>query len=201
VIVALGRPRLLPPQPGDPDGANGRPGGPAAAIALAARAHGSDVQLVGTLGDDPEGDAVVTGLGKAGIGHAALLRDPAARTPVLGKDRGPLPRLDVEDVDLALRYLPDQRVLVVAEPLSAAALARVGEAALFQQAALVVVTDAQTDVSALPSDATVFAAPDEDAPAFAQLVGRYAAALDRGEEPAAAFESARRHAGWDEAEA
>ena len=54
----------------------------------------------------------------------------------------------------------------------------------------------------LPPEATVLAAPEvADDGAFAALVGGYAAALDLGDEPAAAFRAAMREAGWAGAEA
>ena len=67
-------------------------------------------------------------LGVAGVGHAALLRDPAGVTPRVDSDGietgAPLARLDAADIDLGLRYVPDCRVLVVADPLDERAPAR-----------------------------------------------------------------------------
>ncbi len=54
--------------------------GLASRIARAAAATGASVQLVGKVGDDPAGDAVLVDLARAGVGHAALLRDPANAT-------------------------------------------------------------------------------------------------------------------------
>jgi hypothetical protein len=54
--------------------------------------------------------------------------------------------------------------------------------------------------TAIPSTATVLEAPSNGADgAFAAMVGRYAAALDRGEDPAAAFGQATDEAGWSTA--
>lgn len=61
----------------------GRAGGLAVDVALAARRRGAGVELLGKVGDDGAGDEVVLALGSAGIGHAAMLRDPAHPTPVL----------------------------------------------------------------------------------------------------------------------
>ena len=72
VIVVLG-----------PAGAGRRRGqsaGTAGLIAMAARGAGGSVELVGSVGDDATGDEVVVALGRAGIGHAAVLRDPTADT-------------------------------------------------------------------------------------------------------------------------
>lgn len=57
--------------------------GSAARIATAAAAGGSSVQLVGKVGEDPDGDVLVLALAAAGVGHVALLRDPSRRTPRL----------------------------------------------------------------------------------------------------------------------
>jgi hypothetical protein len=61
-------------------------GGLAVQVAAAAHGHGCEVELVGKVGDDGAGDAVVVALGRAGIGHAAVLRDPARSTPVLAPE-------------------------------------------------------------------------------------------------------------------
>lgn len=51
-------------------------------IALAAAAAGRSVQLVGKTGDDPIADGVILHLAHGGVGHVALLRDPARATPL-----------------------------------------------------------------------------------------------------------------------
>ena len=96
MIVVLGRPRVYRPEP---DGELA-PGGLAVELALAAARKGAEVELVGAVGDDPEGDRIVIELGRAAVGHAALMRDPATRTPLVGqpRDARPLPRLDAADV-------------------------------------------------------------------------------------------------------
>jgi hypothetical protein len=143
VIVVVGRPVLYTAA-----AAAGAPGlaGRTARVARLAAARGAQVELVGSVGDDPEGDLAIVELGRAGIGHAAVLRDPAARTPVeeVGRtrERGRLPRLDAADVELGLRYVPDCRVLVVAEPLPPEASAAAAAAADYHGAALVVVVPA-----------------------------------------------------------
>jgi hypothetical protein len=193
VIVVVGRPGLDEKDQLDR---------PAALIALAARAAGADVDVVGAIGDDADGDRVALGLGKAGIGHAALLRDPAASTPRFGAAAGALPRLDGQDVALGLAYLADYRVLVVAEPVEPSAVAAARDAAAFQGASLiVVVTAASGEAPAdLPKTATVLEMPEEDEGAFSELVGRYAAALERGEEATAAWQAALAAGGWETAE-
>ena len=203
-----------------------RAGGPAAAIARAARVGGADVQVVGKVGEDPNGDAVLLDLAAVGIGHVAILRDPSRPTGEVGtsadtdpepfdapfeehtdpavRDTAPAtaasapPPLDPEDLELALRYLTDYRVIVVAEPLPDASLDVVGRAASWANAALVVVTGAEAVPSAhLPLDATVFEAPPADPDgAFAGVVGAYAAAIDKGATPAEAFDGVAESAGW-----
>lgn len=192
MIVVVGRPGL---------DANDQLDRPAALIALAARAAGAPSDVVGAIGDDADGDRVTVALGKAGIGHAALLRDPSAPTPRPSTMAGRQPRLDGQDVELGLAYLSEFRVLVVAEPLEPSAVAAARDAASFQGASLIVVTTAGRDAPGdLPSTATVLEMPEEDEGAFAELVGRYAAALDRGEEAAAAWQAALSAGGWETAD-
>ncbi len=78
VIVVIGCPGYRSPDGNAPDAAAGT----AADIARAAVAAGARVELVGKIGDDATGDALVLALARDGIGHAALLRDPAHGTPV-----------------------------------------------------------------------------------------------------------------------
>jgi hypothetical protein len=203
VIVVVGRPSLvLVSPPLSPDGGEVRSGGRASRIALAAAHCGAEVQLMGTIGDDDAGDAIAVGLGQAGVGHAALLRDPAARTPREdGPDQPASPRLGAGDVQLGLSYLSDFRVLVLAEPLPPDAQRAALEAADYQGAAVIAVVGREgRGAEALGEQATVLEAPEPEGPPFAELIAVYAVELDRGVDPAAAFEAARRAAGWtDEA--
>lgn len=57
-------------------------GGMASRVALAAAGSGRAVQLVGRTGDDAIADGVVLDLARGGVGHVALLRDPARATPL-----------------------------------------------------------------------------------------------------------------------
>jgi len=199
VIVVVGRPGLS---------TTGRLGLPAARVALAAAETGARVELVGSVGDDAAGEQVALELGRHGIGHAALLRDPAASTPhessddeekeEAGPDRGPVPHLDAADVALGLSYLADCQVLVVAEPLSPAALTAASEAAAYHGAALVVVGDDEAGAT-LPDDATLLGVPDADVEAFSRLVGLYAAQLEAGQPPADAWQAALESSGWEPA--
>jgi hypothetical protein len=216
VIVVIGNPRGT----SGPEGIAAA--GPAVAIARAAAAAGGVVQLVGKVGDGRDGDAILLSVAEAGVGHIAVLRDASPVTleastaapdesggdgvaaSVVGPDgadgaagtevatASTAPALDAGDLSLALRYLPDYRVVVIATPLDRAAEAAAVEAARWAGAAIIVVSGRGTEPpSDLPEDATVLEAPpiDEDA-AFAAMVGRYAAALDAGRVPAEAFADA-----------
>jgi hypothetical protein len=54
--------------------------GMASRVALAAAGEGRNVQLVGKIGEDPTADSVILDLARGGVGHVALLRDPARAT-------------------------------------------------------------------------------------------------------------------------
>lgn len=179
------------------------PAGFAATVATAAAAAGSKVELVTRIGEDPAGDAVILALARAGIGHVATLRDAGRRTPVvpstdedgvpdLDEDAAstpvvspPGPTLDGGDVGLALRYLSDYRVIVVAHAADRNVLDEVLAAAGWSGARLVVITSPGVEV-ALPIEATAIAA-EPDAEAVASRVGRYAAAIDGGGDPDTAY--------------
>jgi ribokinase len=194
VVVVIGIPVAVP---GNERGVTGTP----ALAALAAARAGARVELVGKVGDDPAGDGAVLALGRQGVGHAALLRDPGRPTPVTQSDRlgGPAtltdepaddattaggaidrtgwPVLEPEDVQLALRYLPDIRAIVVAEPVPPEVVTAVREAASYVAAPVVAV------VRSSPSpevDIVLQAPPNDPDGAFAELLGQVCAALDRG---------------------
>jgi ribokinase len=191
--------------------------GAGARIAGAAAAAGATVQLVGKIGDDPAGDAVMVALSRAGVGHAAVLRDPTHATPAVivrdeaedefakvdaapahrGADVSPLP-LDPVDLALALGYLNGFAVLVVADPVEPASMVVGAEAAAYAGAALVVLVAAGTAVIDIPSEATVIGVPDDDPDGvFAGTVGAFAAALDAGDPPALALRTAAAEVGWE----
>lgn len=198
-------------------------GGTASRVALAAAALGRTVQLVGKTGDDPTADGVVLDLARGGVGHVALLRDPGRATPLEtatpdavdepAADDGPDPAgstpasappgpaLEAADVELGLRYLTDFGVVVLAEPTDPATIAVVADATRWGEARMILVVGAgQTAPDGLPSDVVVFESPSTDPDgAFADLVGVFAAALDEGTEPGAAFRSSIASDGWTEA--
>jgi hypothetical protein len=164
----------------------------------------------------------VVALGRLGIGHAALTRDALLPTPVLTatapdddgaeiedverlgrilpEDPAARPALDTGDVDLALRFLPQAGVIVLADSLSDAAVATAAEGAAFAAARLIVLIQAGAKPPAVPADATVLEAPADDDGSFGRLVGVFAGALDAGVEPRAAFSEAVSGAGWEPSE-
>jgi len=207
VIVVVGNPVVRAAVDG-PAVAAGLP----ARVAIAAVAAGATAQIVGRVGEDPAGEAALLDLARHGVGHAAILRDPSRPTPVLaapGDDdaldadgthaeaalAASASTLDAADLKLAFDYLPEYSVIVVAEPLVAATLAIAVGAAAWSGSALVVVGSG--GLEGLPENATVFDPPADGDPdgAFAAMVGAYAAGLDRGENPKAAFEAASQAVG------
>jgi hypothetical protein len=105
--------------------------------------------------------------------------------------------VDAADLELALRYVQDYRVLVVAADLDPAALAAAIEAAGWSGAHLVVLQPDGSPAAITPESATVLLRPADDPDGvFASMVAGYAVGLDRGQEPAAAFASAQSAGGW-----
>jgi ribokinase len=210
VIVVVGTPAWRESEPQGPDGR-------ACRIALSAARAGASVELIGRAGDDPAGDRLMIALTQAGVGHVALLRDPARPTPIVemapaeessvaderAEPNAPVvpqqdrPVLEPADVALGLRYLPSYEVIVVTDDVRPDAIPVAAEAAAFAGAQLVVLVRAGPGRDVGPDAATVLEAPATDPDgAFAELVGAYAAALDGGAKPADAFAAAR-GAFWD----
>ena len=196
-------------------------GGLAVEVAASARRRGSEVELVGKVGNDGAGDAVVVALGRLGVGHAALLRDPMLPTPVLAptpaddsaaevdadtpegrllpEDPAARPGLDAADIDLALKFLPQSGVVVLAGPLADSAVAAAVEGAAFAGAHLIVLVQAGSMLPAIPAEATVLETPPDDDGSFGRMVGLFAGGLDAGADAAAAFKEAVSAAGWESA--
>jgi sugar/nucleoside kinase (ribokinase family) len=178
------------------------PAGLAAGIAVAAVEAGARVELAARIGDDPAGDALLLALAASSVGHVATLRDASRRTPVYVADDEPIdldddgqaraevvsgPTLDGADVNLALRYLSDYRVIVAAHP-SPDVLGEAIAAAGWAGAHLVVALDpaAPTAQGDVPGDALILAV-EAGATGLGDPIGRYAAAVDAGQDPAEAF--------------
>jgi ribokinase len=144
--------------------------------------------------DAPDGPA----LGEAVLDQVALADGDG--TLEGDDDPSPLPAglsVDADDLELALRYVPDYRVLVVAGDLDPAALDAVVAAVAWSGAHLVVLQPDGSPTAALPDSATVLLRPATDPDgAFAAMVADYAVALDQGDEPRSAFAAAQRAGGW-----
>jgi sugar/nucleoside kinase (ribokinase family) len=214
VIIVVGLPAYADSSDGEKCA-----GGLAVEVAAAAQRRGSAVELVGKVGNDGAGDAVVVALGRMGIGHAALLRDPLLPTPVLAvaavdddtaevdaedtearllpADADARPALDAADIDLALKFLSQASVIVLAGPLPEAGVSAAVEGASFAEARLIVLVPAGSVPPTVPVEATVLEAPPDDDGSFGRLVGLFAGALDVGVDPAAAFAEAVSAAGWE----
>ncbi len=181
------------------------PAGPAAGVAMAAAAAGGTVEIVTRVGDDEPGDAVVLALARSGVRHVATIRDAGRQTSVLPDDADPVdptadgseadamapaalaPSLDTADVGLALRYLSDYRVIVLLHPSDPGILREASAAAGWASAHLVVVMTPGSDpVEGVP-EGTLALMADHDAEGVPALLGRYAAAVDRGEDATAAY--------------
>jgi len=141
-------------------------------------ALGSRVEAVGILDPDGAGDQVLLRLRAAGVGHAAVLRSSA-------------PALEPADLDLALRYLPDIKAIVLLEP-AADVQAIAAASAAWSAAGLIVVRgpgEPSGGADTGPADRTmVLAAPGRDPDgAFAGVVAALATRLEAGATPADAW--------------
>ena len=179
--------------------ASPRAANPVVEIARRAAATGARAEVVGVAPLGATGDRQLVALAAAGVGHATVTRSAAS-----GIERA--------DLELALRYLPDVRVIVLVAqpaPLLASALA----ASAWSGATLVVVGPLDADAIALldasGAGGDIPAAPASPAPAsvasgapilldppahdpdgaFAGVVAALAARLDAGEDPARAWRS------------
>jgi hypothetical protein len=162
-------------------------------IARRAAATGVRTEVVGVAPSGARGDRHLLALTTAGVGHATVTR--AGLAPGSGSAAAEL-GIEPADLDLALRYLPDIRVVVLSRP-AAPLLATALAAAAFAGAALVIV--GPLDAAAL--DAASLETPGNSSPivleppardpdgAFAGLVAALAVRLDANEEPASAWAS------------
>lgn len=144
------------------------------AVAVGVAARGGSCEIVGAVPPSAHGDRLLRELAAIRVGHAAILRTPAAL-------------LDTADLELALRYLPDCRVIVLVDqgPLAGVAAA----AAAWAGATLVVVTTEEA-LGELPIGGlvVVLSAPARDPDgAFAGVVADLALRLDAGEALATAW--------------
>jgi len=174
----------------------GERGTGAAEIARRAAVVGAGVQLVSVVADEADDDAWLLELGTAGVGHAAVLRE--SPRPIEGAD-----------LDLALRYLPDIRVIVVVDA-AAEVEAVAADHAGWSGMQLIIVRRAHLREAAEPAEgadggdasapAIVLEAPSSDPDGtFAGFVGALAARLDGGATPADAWAETSRELAVDPA--
>jgi len=109
--------------------------GYAATAALAIAVTGEPVEMVSKVGVDVAGEALITQLAAAGIGHVALIRDGARSTSVDGAS--PL-EMDAADLQLALRYLTSFDAVLLVDPADDSVVATVLDACTYVGARLVV---------------------------------------------------------------
>lgn len=167
--------------------------GIAADIARQVAILGASAQLVAKVGDDALGDGVLAALARDGVGHVAVIRDAAQASP------DEVPVLDGPDIELALRYLADFRVLVAVDLPPGESLDAAGAAASFVDAHSIVLV-ADRDRPGPDWAGTVLVRPSADPDgAFARLVAGYAAGLDGGREAGEAFAAAVDAGGWEPA--
>jgi hypothetical protein len=183
-------------------------------IARRAAATGARTEVVGAAPAGERGDRVLLAVAKAGVGHATVTRAMASdAVPTADIEQviepgiepaiqpgiepgvepaiqpGIEPGIEPADLELALRYLPDLRAIVLVAP-PPALLATAASAASFAGATLIVVgrVDPAT-LDTLGSPAPIVLDPPDHDPeaAFAGLVAALAVRLDAGEEPSAAW--------------
>ncbi len=179
------------------------PAGDAALLALARGGVGHIAVLREPGAATPIGAAVPAPDDESDAPVAALLADDGGSSLALrlvpAGLAGEVPGLPMEaaDISLGLRYLRDFRVVVAVDALETASALAAAEAATFADAALVVLAPPGAPIPAAFTSATVLEVPDDDPDgAFAELVGRLAAALDAGQPPADAFRGATDAVGW-----
>lgn len=148
----------------------------ASPVAIASRAAelGAAVEIVGVVAGDESGDRRLIEIAARGVRHAAVLRSPAAG-------------LEPADLELALRYLPEIRAIVLVDgdgDLIPTAVA----AATWSGAGLVVVSSRVDAASLSAGPAIVLEPPAADPDAtFAGFVAAIAARLDQGVDAAEAW--------------
>jgi hypothetical protein len=161
-------------------------------VARRAAATGARTEIVGIAPEGPLGDRQLAQLAAARIGHATVTRSDAAG-------------IESADLDLALRYLPEVRAVVLVAP-AAPLLATAIAASAWSGAALVVVGPLDPDAVAVIDAAAAIdvgtsivldpPARDPDG-AFASVVAALAVRLDAGDEPGGAWRSTLAHLAID----
>lgn len=163
-------------------------------VARSAAATGARVEMIGDVPADAAGDSRLAGLATAGIGHATVTRTGATA-------------IESADLELALRYLPEIRAIVLVRPdpsllpaaaaaatWTAAGLVIVGSEGAVEAEPLTERPDGPEAERASPresgSGAIVLDPPPSDPEGtFAGFVAALAVRLDAGERPGAAWSS------------
>lgn len=149
-------------------------GATALEVARRAAATGARVEMVGVAAEGPAGDRQLLVLAASTIGHATVVRTGATG-------------LEPADLELALRYLPEVRAIVLVDP-DPVLLPTATAAAEWASASLVIVGHA-TLADGLPETAVALEPPPADSDGtFAGFVASLATRLDAGEPPASAFD-------------
>ncbi len=174
-------------------GAPGQDDGLAVEVARRAAATGARVEMVGAVPGDPAGDRRLVELAQAGVGHATVIRTSASG-------------IEPADLELALRYLPEIRAIVLVRP-DASLLPAATAAATWTAAGLVVIEPGAADVSEgaepgategaarlerpVPLGGAIVLEPPPSDPegTFAGFVAALAVRLDTGERPGEAWSS------------
>lgn len=160
-------------------GAAGEDGDLALDVARRAAATGARVEMVGAASTDATGDARLLQLASAGIGHATVVRSRADG-------------LETADLDLALRYLPDIRAIVLVSP-HPSLVAPAAAASGWSGAGLVIVArpSGSGEIAAgVAPEAIVLEPPTVDHDGtFAGLLAALAGRLDAGDDPQTAWDS------------
>lgn len=159
-------------------GAPGQDDDLAAEVARRAATTGARVEMVGAVAGDAAGDRRLVGLAQAGVGHATVTRTGANG-------------IEAADLELALRYLPEIRAIVLVRPDSSL-LPVATSAGAWAGAGLVIVGDSDPGADSGPAlgDAIVLDPPRSDPDGtFAGFVAALAVRLDAGERPGAAWSS------------
>ena len=159
-------------------GVVGMDDGAALEVALRAAAAGARTEIVGVAPTGAAGDRQLLELAEAGVGHATVTRSDAGG-------------IEAADLELALRYLPDVRAIVLARP-SGSLLPTALAAASWSGAPLVILGpldgEAVAVLDAAAASPTVLEPPSSDPDgAFAGLVVALALRLEAGEDFAHAW--------------
>jgi hypothetical protein len=149
------------------------PGASSSVGAIARRAAtsgGARVEVVGVAPAGAAGDRLLLDLAASGVGHATVIRSGAGG-------------IEAADLELALRYLPDIRVIILVQP-DAGLLGAAAAGAAWSGATLVVVGPLDGDAAGIAerADAVVLEPPRHDPDeAFAGLVAAFARRVESGE--------------------